>query len=61
MAGERRPAGSGIGDEFAHVTTNISPSVDGMRADFFFTEDVVSVVDARSGEVLYQADVSGGE
>lgn len=47
--------GYDLGDVFAHVTTNVSPFVDGRPIDFFFTEDVVTVLDSRSGEVLYQA------
>jgi hypothetical protein len=53
--------GYDLGDVFAHVTTNVSPFVDGMPMDFFFTEDVVSVLDPRSGEVLYLADGSSGD
>ncbi|GAA0937251.1 hypothetical protein GCM10009554_25380 [Kribbella koreensis] len=53
--------GYDLGDEYAHVTTNISPFVDGMPIEFFFTEDVVRVVEPRTGEVLYRADVAGGE
>ena len=37
------------GDEFAHVTTNISPSVDGAAVDVFSTRDVTAVLDDASG------------
>jgi hypothetical protein len=47
--------GYDLGDEFAHVTTNCSPFVDGMSIDFFFTEDVSAVLDPRTGAALFQA------
>ena len=36
--------GYDIGDEYAHITTNISPSVIDSTIDFFFTYDIVSVI-----------------
>jgi hypothetical protein len=43
------------GDEYAHVTTNCSPSP-GRRVpmDFFFTNDVTRVIDPETREVLYE-------
>jgi hypothetical protein len=35
--------GYDIGDGFAHVTTNISPEVDGATVDFFYTSEVESI------------------
>jgi hypothetical protein len=46
--------GYDIGNEFSHVTTNVSPDVGGAEIDFFFTEDVASVVDPETGVVLFQ-------
>jgi hypothetical protein len=46
--------GYDIGDEFSHVTTNVSPDVGGAEIDFFSTEDVASVVDPETGVVLFQ-------
>ena len=46
--------GYDIGDEFSHVTTNVSPDVAGAEIDFFSTEDVASVVDPETGGVLFQ-------
>lgn len=37
--------GYDMGDEFAHVTTNISPKVERASVDFFFTHDVRDVLD----------------
>jgi hypothetical protein len=44
--------GYDIGDEYAHVTTNISPDVEGAAIDFFFTESVRAIVDPANGVVL---------
>ena len=46
--------GYDLGDEFAHVTTNISPGVKDSAVDFFFTESVTAVIDPTNGAVLYQ-------
>ncbi len=35
--------GYDIGDGHAHITTNISPSVDGEPIDFFYTREIVSI------------------
>jgi hypothetical protein len=40
------------GDEFAHVTTNISPSDPAYRAEFFFTNEIAAIRDPESGESL---------
>lgn len=45
--------GYDLGDEHAHVTTNISPFQDGYAIDFFFTDEVRRVVDADTGVVLW--------
>jgi hypothetical protein len=47
--------GYDTGDEFAHVTTNISPDVPGEDIDFFFTNEVLALRE-RTGAVLYQGD-----
>ena len=38
--------GYDAGDSYAHITTNISPSVPGLETDFFFTAEVIAVLDA---------------
>lgn len=36
--------GYDIGDEFAHITTNISPNIDNATIDFFFTNDISRIL-----------------
>ena len=38
--------GYDFGDQFAHVTTNISPGVDGEEPSFFFTNEIVEATGA---------------
>jgi hypothetical protein len=38
-----------MGDEFAHVTTNVSPFIEGESMDFLWTNDVVHVSDPSDG------------
>lgn len=45
--------GYDIGDQYAHVTSNISPFVGGAPIDLFFTCDVESISDPSSGEALH--------
>lgn len=44
--------GYDMGDEYAHVTTNISPDVDGASIDVFSTESVEKIVDPDTRAVL---------
>lgn len=44
--------GYDIGDEYAHVTSNISPDVEGASVDFFFTNEIESISDPESGKTL---------
>ncbi|GAA4923283.1 hypothetical protein HD597_000384 [Nonomuraea thailandensis] len=44
--------GYDMGDVYAHVTTNISPDVEGACIDFFFTDAVRVIADPASGAVL---------
>jgi len=44
--------GYDVGDEYAHVTTNISPKIEGASIDLFFTSDIQSITDLASGETL---------
>lgn len=39
-------------DEHAHVSTNVSPEVEGTTFDFFFTDAVVSLVNPETGSTL---------
>jgi hypothetical protein len=47
--------GYDFGDEFAHVTTNISPEVDGSTVDVFHTSAVAAIRDPASGATLLEA------
>ena len=44
------------GNDWAHVTTNISPSLAGVAVDFFYTSAVLRLDDAETGVVLFQGD-----
>ena len=46
--------GYDMGDEFSHITTNVSPFVDGEQGDFFFSNDVAELRDPM-GNVLLRA------
>jgi hypothetical protein len=45
--------GYDIGDPWAHVFTNVSPTVDGASFDFFFTDEISLLADPTGG-VLYE-------
>jgi hypothetical protein len=47
--------GDDIGDDYEHLTSNISPGVPGAIVDLFFTDEVASVTDGE-GSVLWQSD-----
>lgn len=42
------------GDDFAHITSNISPEQDGSSIDFFFTHQVKKVIDPESGAEIIE-------
>ncbi len=48
--------GGDIGDEYEHITSNISPNVEGASVDLFFTDEIARIVDPVSGAVLWEAD-----
>ena len=45
--------GYDIGDEWAHVTTNVSPGVDGASIEFFSTIEVMEMIDPDTNGVIY--------
>lgn len=47
--------GYDLGDEFAHITTNISPSIEGESIGFFFTSSIAKIIDPENKEVLFEA------
>lgn len=45
--------GKDIGDEYDHITTNISPDPDcGHTVDFFYTSEVVEVIDPENNSLI---------
>ncbi|MEV6599888.1 hypothetical protein AB0M36_23985 [Actinoplanes sp. NPDC051346] len=47
--------GYDLGDQWAHVTTNISPGREGAAVDLFWTSEVDSVIDPDAGRKIYTA------
>jgi len=45
--------GYDMGDEYSHVTSNVSPTVEGSAVDLFFTNDVDQVLDPATGVILF--------
>ena len=45
--------GYDTGDPYAHVSTNISPTVKGSSFDFFFTDEIARMTDP-AGQMLYE-------
>ena len=50
--------GYDMGDSRAHVTTNVSPGVEGVSVDFFSTSEVAFVIDPSSNQVIYGTNAS---
>ena len=49
--------GRDMGDEFDHITSNISPGPKEPHSiDFFFTSDVIRITDPQSGTVLFSRE-----
>lgn len=53
--------GYDMGDQFAHVTSNISPFVAGEPIEFFFTSEVRDVLDPAGTPLLRMGDEDPGE
>ncbi|MBM2614173.1 hypothetical protein JIG36_01210 [Actinoplanes sp. LDG1-06] len=47
--------GYDIGDQWAHVTTNISPGREGAAVDVFLTSEVASLIDPGTDQRIYTA------
>ena len=41
-------------DEFAHITTNISPAVENADIDFFYTNEIIRIKDLLNRITLYE-------
>lgn len=46
--------GYDLGDEYAHITTNVRPGGEALPIDFFHSDAIVSLVDTGSGKTLRQ-------
>jgi hypothetical protein len=44
--------GYDAGDSWAHITTNISPSVTGEQVDYFYSHQVDRIAESDSGRLL---------
>ena len=51
--------GYDLGDEFAHITTNISPKVKNSTIDFFYTNEIEKIEDRTNGKILYNKEKNG--
>ena len=49
--------GYDLGDEYAHITTNISPRIEGLSEDFFFTNELVDLRDHELGYSLFSLPI----
>lgn len=50
--------GYDMGDDFAHITTNISPEQPEQDIDFFYTHEIVKINDGESGICIVSFDPS---
>lgn len=48
--------GEDMGDDFEHLTSNISPAFDSAAVDLFFTDEVETVIDSETGTVVWETD-----
>ena len=46
--------GYDVGDEYAYITTNASPGGEGLSLDFFYSNEIVCLMDSASGAVIWQ-------
>ncbi|MCK9480133.1 MAG: hypothetical protein M0R38_00020 [Bacteroidia bacterium] len=51
--------GYDIGDEFAHITTNISPEIKDFNIDFFYTNEIQKIEDRTNRKTLYEREKNG--
>lgn len=51
--------GYDIGDEFAHITTNISPEILNSDIDYFYTNEIQKIEDRTNGKILYDREKNG--
>lgn len=46
--------GYDVGDDFAHITTNISPEIKNADIDFLYTNNIYKIEDSTNGITLYE-------
>ncbi len=46
--------GYDMGDEFAHITSNISPEIEKIPAHFFYTSSILEIIDGESGLSIFR-------
>lgn len=51
--------GYDIEDEFAHITTNISPEIKNSNIDYFYTNEIQKIEDRTNGRILYDTKKNG--
>lgn len=48
--------GLDVGEMYHHITTNVSPSSDGVAIDFFLTNEIVEIRDVETDRVLWRSE-----
>jgi hypothetical protein len=46
--------GYDIGDEYAHITSNISPEVIGSTIDFFYSHEITRIIEVESNRTIFE-------
>lgn len=42
------------GDDFAHITTNISPAIKGASIDIFYSYDIARIIKVENNSTIYE-------
>ena len=42
------------GDEYSHISTNISPSIDGYDFDFFYSNEILKIYNTKNKETVFE-------
>lgn len=48
--------GYDLGEDFAHITTNISPEIQNSSNDFFYTNEIKRIEDRITGKSLFERE-----
>ncbi|QIL90515.1 hypothetical protein GNX18_12670 [Microbulbifer sp. SH-1] len=48
--------GYDMGDDFAHITTNISPPQEGVEVNFFYVNEVSKLLDPGTGKTIHEPE-----